>query len=253
MKNALIYLIVFAALQILVESVLQLISTQVLAEPLSVVNITIMSMSLSGVIILCLFVKLRWAEVSPAYLRSRQWGVLVWSALASLGMLVPSLWIQEMLPPLPDLLQEIMTDVMKEPLGYMAVGVFAPIVEELVFRGAILAALLTAFPRRWHGIVVSALLFALIHFNPAQMPHAFVGGVLLGWMYVRTGSIVPGVVFHWTNNTIAYILCNILPDPNITLTEFYHGNTQSVLLSVLFSLCIFIPSLLQLNRMMKKA
>ena len=59
MKNALIYLIVFAALQILVESVLQLISTQVLAEPLSVVNITIMSMSLSGVIILCLFVKLR--------------------------------------------------------------------------------------------------------------------------------------------------------------------------------------------------
>ena len=55
MKNALIYLIVFAALQILVESVLQLISTQVLAEPLSVVNITIMSMSLSGVIILCLF------------------------------------------------------------------------------------------------------------------------------------------------------------------------------------------------------
>ncbi|MCI7044794.1 MAG: CPBP family intramembrane metalloprotease, partial [Prevotella sp.] len=62
-----------------------------------------------------------------------------------------------------------------------------------------------------------------------------------------------GVVFHWTNNTIAYILCNILPDPNITLTEFYHGNTQSVLLSVLFSLCIFIPSLLQLNRMMKKA
>ena len=128
MKNALIYLIVFAALQILVESVLQLISTQVLAEPLSVVNITIMSMSLSGVIILCLFVKLRWVEVSPAYLRSRQWGVLVWSALASLGMLVPSLWIQEMLPPLPDLLQEIMTDVMKKPLGYMAVGVFAPIV-----------------------------------------------------------------------------------------------------------------------------
>ena len=82
MKNALIYLIVFAALQILVESVLQLISTQVLAEPLSVVNITIMSMSLSGVIILCLFVKLRWAEVSPAYLRSRQWGGLVWGALA---------------------------------------------------------------------------------------------------------------------------------------------------------------------------
>lgn len=50
MKNALIYLIVFAALQILVESVLKLISTQVLAEPLSVVNITIMSMSLSGVL-----------------------------------------------------------------------------------------------------------------------------------------------------------------------------------------------------------
>lgn len=253
MKKALIYLVVFSCLQILVERVMQIVSTKVLSEPLSAVHITILSMSLSGVITLCLFVKLRWAEVSPAYLRSRPWGVLMWSALASLGMLVPSLWFQEMLPPLPDILQEMMTEVMKEPLGYMAVGVFAPMVEELVFRGAILAVLLTVFPRSWQGIVVSALLFALIHVNPAQMPHAFICGLLLGWMYVRTGSIVPGVVFHWVNNTIAYILCNILPDPTITLTEFYHGDTKRVLLSVLFSLCILMPSLLQLNRIMKKA
>lgn len=252
MKKALKYFLVFVVLQVLVTSLIKLVSKYALSESISNVHQSIAISLLSGVVIVCLFVKLRWVDTSADYLRSRPWGVFIWSILASLGMILPSVWLQEFLPPLPDMLAEMMTEVMRQPLGYLVVGVFAPVMEEMVFRGAILAALLAVTPRSWYAILLSALVFSLIHLNPAQMPHAFVGGVLLGWLYVRTGSILPGVVFHWTNNTAAYIMCNIMPDPNIKLSEFFHDDTQKILLAVFFSLCIFIPSILQLNRLMKK-
>jgi membrane protease YdiL (CAAX protease family) len=87
--------------------------------------------------------------------------------------------------------------------------------------------------------------------NPAQLPHTFLVGLLLGWMYYRTDSIVPGVVFHWVNNTVAYVLYNIYPNPDMTLADLF-GSQQHVLMAVGFSLCILIPALFQLNLNMKK-
>lgn len=64
----------------------------------------------------------------------------------------------------------------------------------MCFRGAILRKLLTMFPKRqhWIAIAVSAVLFALAHFNVVQSLHAFLIGLLLGWLYYRTDSILPG-------------------------------------------------------------
>ena len=140
-------------------------------------------------------------------------------------------------------------------LGYVVVGLLAPLVEEVVFRGAILRALLKWNQNHWLCIAISAALFGLSHFNPAQMPHAFLAGLLLGWMYYRTGSIVPGVVVHWVNNSMAYALYNISKaaygtgDP--TMAQLF--GEQRVLLAVLFSLCILIPAIYQLNLRMKRA
>ena len=103
------------------------------------------------------------------------------------------------------------------------------------------------------AIALSALLFALIHSNPVQMPHAFLVGLLLGWMYYRTDSIVPGVAYHWVNNTIAYIVYNFYPDPSLKLIDLFGGNERSVMLALLFSLLIFLPALYQLNLRLKKA
>ena len=122
-----------------------------------------------------------------------------------------------------------------------------------MFRGAVLRSLLQRMDSRWGAIALSALFFALVHLNPAQMPHAFLIGLLLGWMYERTRSILPGIMVHWVNNTVAYVLYAFYPDPDIKLNDIFMGNQQNVLLAVAFSLCIFIPSLLQLNIRMKKA
>jgi membrane protease YdiL (CAAX protease family) len=102
------------------------------------------------------------------------------------------------------------------------------------------------------AIAISAVLFALIHLNPAQMPHAFAVGLLLGWLYYRTDSVVPGVVYHWINNTTAYVVYNFYPDPSLHLIDFF-GSQRSVAAAVMFSLFIFLPSLYQLNMRLRKA
>jgi membrane protease YdiL (CAAX protease family) len=155
------------------------------------------------------------------------------------------------MPELANLAEAEFDMVLKDRWGYFVVGLLAPLAEELVFRGAVLRALLRWKSNPWVGIVISALLFALIHMNPAQMPHAFLVGLLLGWMYYRTDSIVPGVVFHWVNNTVAYVLYNVYPNPDITLLDLF-GTQRTVLMALGFSLCIFLPALFQLNLRLKK-
>ena len=205
----------------------------------------------ASIVTVIVFLVAKWAIVSRHWLQTRPWFVLFWCVVASLGALVPSMWLQELMPELPNTAEEAFDMIMKDRLGYFVVGLFAPLTEELVFRGAILKALLQWKPNPWLGIVISALLFALVHMNPAQMPHAVLVGLLLGWMYYRTDSIIPGVVYHWVNNTVAYVMYNLYPDPDMTLVELF-GSQRSVLMALAFSLCIFLPALYQLNLRLKK-
>ena len=143
--------------------------------------------------------------------------------------------------------------MINHPGGYLAIAIAAPVAEEIVFRGAILRALLNSFKQPWVAITLSALFFAVGHLNPAQMPHAFLIGLLLGWMFYRTGSILPGILFHLVNNTVAYVLERIYPgSEDLTLKDYFGGDEQAVIMSVIFSLLILLPSIFQLNIWMRK-
>lgn len=250
MKNALIYLAVFLAIQVGVTSGVQLLWRLASGSGDMTAMMLIVASGAFSIVTMVVFLLARWAVVSRNYVRSGPWDVLFWCAVAALGAIVPSLWIQERMPELPNLLDVHMDMVLRERWGYVAVGLLAPLVEELVFRGAILRALFRQWKSRpWLCITVSAAIFAVVHGNPAQMPHAVVIGILLGWMYVRTGSIVPGVVYHWVNNTIAYVLYNIFPIPDAQLI-MYFGTETRVVLALLCSFCMLIPALFQLNRRM---
>ena len=151
---------------------------------------------------------------------------------------------------MPEGYAKLFKGIMSHDSGFLAVGVLAPIAEEMVFRGAILRRLLDALDVRWHwaAIVVTAALFGAMHLNMAQGINAFVMGLLLGWMYMRTRSIVPGLVFHFTNNTIAFFSYRLFPyAADKTLVEFYGGNMNNVLMAVAFSLMIFGAALYQLS------
>lgn len=90
----------------------------------------------------------------------------------------------------------------------LAGGIIQPVAEELLFRGAVLGALLSWRPlqgKPWWAVLLSAVLFALIHLNPGQMPTAFLFGLILGWLTYRTGSLLPGIVMHVFNNSVVFI------------------------------------------------
>lgn len=252
MKKAFIYLLAFLALQLMAGGIMQAVWILVKGPGAQLDAIgTILTMALFSVATLILFLCLKWAEVSRHWVQTRPWVVLFWCVLAALGAIIPSTWIQEQMPELPNIVEEEFDMILRNRYGYFVVGLLAPLAEELVFRGAILRALLRWNSKSWLAIIISAIFFSAAHMNPAQIPHTLLVGILLGWLYYRTNSIVPGVVYHWVNNTVAYVLYNLYPDPNMTLSDLF-GSQQTVLMAVGFSLCILIPSLLQLNIHMKK-
>ncbi len=251
MKKALFYVVMFLFIQVVVTSLFSLANSLLGQSKLST-GMYIASLSLFSLVVIVVFAWCRWTPVNRKYMRSRPWVVLIWSALAALGAILPSLWLQDVLPELPNFIEDEFEDILSNRWGYFAVGLFAPIAEEFVFRGAALRSLLNGTRKPWVAIILSALLFSLAHLNPAQMLHAFLVGLLLGWMYWRTGSIIPGIVYHWVNNTVAYVGENLLPGQTDHLSDLFGGNQQSMMLSILFSLCIFVPAIYQLHLNMRK-
>lgn len=210
---------------------------------------------LSSIVTLFVFVKTKWAGTSRTWLRSRPWAALAWVVFLALGAILPSQWLQEQLNlTLPAGTQQLYEAIMGEPAGYLAIGILAPLAEELVFRGAVLRSLLRLFDRRlhWIPIAISAALFGAVHGNLPQFVHATLVGLILGWMYYRTDSIVPGIVYHWVNNTVAYIMFNMMPQmADGKLIDLFHGDHRTMWMGLAFSLCLLLPGLFQLHIRLK--
>ncbi len=254
MKKAISYLVIFIGLQLFGGGVMELVWKLFTGSSDMTAAKLITTTAVVSVITILLFLLAKWAKVSPTWLRTRPWMVLSWSCIAALGALIPSAWIQEQIPELPNIVENEFDLILKDRWGYVAIGLLAPLSEEIVFRGAILKNLLSSTRlSAWGAIAISAFLFALIHMNPAQMPHAFIIGLLLGWMYWRTGSILPGMAYHWINNSAAYVLYNVYPDPDLKLVDLFKGSELHVYMALGFSLLILLPALYQLNLWMRRA
>lgn len=265
-RKSLLYVILFVSLFILIQSISFIFSTQIVTllrgtEAVSGVDLRkdgeclAITAVISSLATFALFVGMRWTPVSANYLKTRPWGVLIWSALLALGSILPMEFIFEKINlTMPSGTEAMFESIMKVSWGYVALGIMVPIAEEVVFRGGIQRVLQNVLGGRnqWVAIVVPALIFGVIHFNWAQGIHAFLIGLLLGWMYHRTGSILPGFVLHWVNNSVAYLMFNLMPQMNDgKLIDFFHGNDRMMYGGLFFSLCIFIPALFQLGMRMK--
>ena len=268
MKHALFFIGIFILYQalatILVEYAIAPCLPRTSYDP--VVLKIVLSTILYSIMTLVTFIGAKWCNVSSKYIASKPYGVLGVVSLLSLAFILPSTWAQELLPEKwrVDLFAEVFDKLSKYPEGYIVIGLCAPLVEEVVFRGAILRKLLEWMKESfgglsnknvWIAILISAVFFAAIHGNPAQIPHALTIGVLLGWLYYRTGSIIPGVLYHWINNSVAYFLAWIFPDIkyDAPLSTYFNGNETAMMVSVIVSAIIAIACIWQLNRMMKKA
>lgn len=264
------FLVVFILLQFIsiyvVRFVGTLISTHEWGVAFSSLSDNAVSMSdiqlilvfaLSSLLTIIIFVWCRWSPYSREWIATKPWFVFFWVIVLMLGTFFPSLWLSDLMGvDMPQEQKQMFAGMLNRPEGYMVLGLLAPLAEEMVFRGAILRTLLNMFNRRrhWIPIVISALLFGLVHGNAGQFVHALLIGILLGWMYYRTDSIVPGVVFHWTNNTLVYIIYRLMPGmEDVPLKTLLGGSDKAVVLSLVFSMCIFLPALYQLAVRLKRS
>ncbi len=76
----------------------------------------------------------------------------------------------------------------------------AALCEEFLFRGVVQQGLATAGAHPAEAISRTALIFALVHLNPVWFPALLELGLLFGFLFYRTGSLVPGMVAHATTN-----------------------------------------------------
>lgn len=106
---------------------------------------------------------------------------------------------------LPDLMQDTFRAMSRNVFGILSITIMAPLVEELLFRGAIQGHLLRKGMKPVYAILIASAVFGIIHMNPVQIPFAFAIGMIFGWLYYRTGSVVPGMIGHFINNSIATI------------------------------------------------
>lgn len=106
---------------------------------------------------------------------------------------------------LEDNLSDIFLGLSHKFVGVLGVALLAPLLEEVLFRGAIQGALMRFFGRPWPAIILSALLFGIIHMNPVQVVYAALLGIVLGWIYYRTGSLLSVIVGHILNNSLAVV------------------------------------------------
>ena len=104
--------------------------------------------------------------------------------------------------PLPNPLPEI-NNVTELFLGLIVLALCPAICEEVMARGVIMRGY-ERFGKKT-ALIVSALLFSIMHRNIQTIIPIFLIGLLLGYVVYRTNSIFAGVIAHFTNNSIAVL------------------------------------------------
>ena len=164
------------------------------------------------------------------------------------------------LVPMTDFFREMMREMVLEMasdqglLMFTSLVIAAPILEELIFRGIMLDGLLRIYsPTK--AVIVSSLLFGLIHLNPAQ----FVGGALvggfMGWVYVHTRSVMATILIHAVFNLTAFTesyFIDVEEAIDMSYAEILGGTTNYVLV-VLGSVVVTLGCGFLLDREFKKS
>lgn len=129
---------------------------------------------------------------------------------------------------LPNEFEDMFVGMSENLWGMLAISLFGPICEEIVFRGGLMKPLLDRGANPWVAIGFSALIFGLVHGNPAQIPFAAMVGIVFGIIYYRTGSLVITTLCHILNNSFSVILMNIYGSEADDLTfEHMLGRTET--------------------------
>lgn len=115
--------------------------------------------------------------------------------------------------------------------------IFAPIFEELLFRGVVLK---NSEPMgQWFAIIISGIIFGLWHENYPQFLFAAVLGCFSAFMVIKTHSIIPSMIVHFLINTISTVSQLFLKNYNMDIEGIANMSNKELLRSVNLPFLLF--------------
>jgi sodium transport system permease protein len=126
------------------------------------------------------------------------------------AMMALSLVIETLYPPSQAVRQQlkpILAYIVEQPVWQvlLLIAVAPAICEELAFRGFILSGF-RRLGHKWGAIALASMFFGLTHFMLQQSLSAFAVGIIIGYVAVKTGSVLPGMLYHVTHNSLSVVL-----------------------------------------------
>ena len=166
--------------------------------------------------------------------------------MLSLGVNYLSTYITKLIELIGFSLQDVNYPTPETPSGWVIylieISIVPPLCEEFAMRGVVMQ------PLRKYGetfaIVMSALVFAVMHGNLTQVPFAFMAGVVIGYAVCKTGSLWTGMAIHFLNNAFSvgteYLIENV--SDVFTQNIIYYSALGVIVLLGIASLAYLIKS-----------
>ena len=136
---------------------------------------------------------------------------------------------------MPDFINNAFDELAMSPIVLiLTVAVIAPIYEEVIFRGILLKGMANKINPTL-AIIVSALFFALVHMNIPQGINAFLLGVIIGAIYLNTGSIYLCIFAHFVNNSVGITISGAFQLISGKYAILIHGTAFIVGITILIA------------------
>ena len=103
-------------------------------------------------------------------------------------------------------------------LYYIAVCFIVPVAEEMIFRGVILGQFLKSY-KPWVGLLISTLVFGLVHGLSIHIGYALICGFVIGLVYVLTENMLMPILIHMTFNVFGSGISSFLGDGWVNITD----------------------------------
>lgn len=163
--------------------------------------------------------------------------------LASLILGYASLYAIEIIQSqfdIPNIMEDAFDTLIHSVCGFFAICLIGPVTEELMLRRIILTDMHQATGKRWMAIIISAILFSIMHGNPIQMVFALPAGILFGWLYCKTGSLMVPLAVHIMNNTISFFTMRAGDDQVMEISDPYTIACLAAAILVTVSLIVWL-------------
>lgn len=182
-----------------------------LPEGLTVINALLYILYIAAPALLVGFIARR--DLRPfSYHKRVAPSVAVPALMAAVGLMVLANLVASILAtymeafgiPVPDTSSSMDRTALSLMVNLISTAVLPALLEEMVFRGYVLQALRTQGDGI--AIVLSSLLFALLHGNLLQIPFAFILGLVMAYLVLQTGNIWLSVILHFITNGLSVVL-----------------------------------------------